>query len=93
VYEGAEAVGAFLEEYWGAFEELSFALEEFLDFGAGVTLSVIRQDARPAGSAAHIQAREAHVTEWVGETVVRATVYVDIDEARAAAERLAGERR
>jgi hypothetical protein len=32
------------------------------------------------------------VTEWVEGRVVRVTVYIDIDQARAAAERLAGER-
>jgi hypothetical protein len=32
------------------------------------------------------------VTEWVEGRVVRVTVYIDIDEGRATAERLAEER-
>jgi hypothetical protein len=53
---------------------------------------VYRQHARPIGSTAPVQAREALVTEWVEGWAVRVTVYLDIDEARAAAERLAEER-
>jgi len=33
------------------------------------------------------------VTVWLGEKVVRSVAYADINEARAAAERLADERR
>jgi hypothetical protein len=40
-----------------------------------------------------VQAREAHVTEWQDGLAVRVTVYIDVDEARAAAERVAEERR
>jgi ketosteroid isomerase-like protein len=92
VYEGQAAVRAFIEGYWELFEELRFELEEFVDLGNGVTLSVNRQDARPVGSTGQVKAREAHVMEWVGGKVARVTVYIDIDEGRAEAERLAEER-
>jgi ketosteroid isomerase-like protein len=92
VYEGQAAIRAFITGYWNAFEDLRFELEEVLDLGNGVTFSVNRQRARPVGSTAHIEAREAHVTEWAEGAVVRVTVYNDIDEARAAAERLAESR-
>jgi ketosteroid isomerase-like protein len=92
VYEGQEAVGAFVEGYWGLFDELRFELEEVVDLGNGVTFSVNRQHARPVGSTALVQTREAHVTEWAEGKVKRVTVYIDVDEARAAAERLAEER-
>src|SRR5213080_4581579 len=46
---------------------------------------------RPIGSGGEVQLRYAAVTEWVGGMVVRDTNYTDIDEARAAAERLAEE--
>jgi hypothetical protein len=68
-------------------------LEEVGDLGDGVTFSVIRQDARPAGSASPVRTREAHVIEWVGATAARLTVYPDIEAGRAAAERLAEKRR
>jgi ketosteroid isomerase-like protein len=92
VYEGMAAIREFVEGYWEMFDELSSELEEFVDLGNGVTFAVNRQHAVPRGSSADVQAREAHVTEWTEGLAVRITVYIDIDEARAAAERLAGER-
>ena len=92
VYVGIAAIREFIEGYWKAFEELRFELEEFVDLGNGVTFGVNRHHARLVGSTAPIQAREAQVTEWNDGLVVRITVYIDIDEARAAAERLAEER-
>jgi ketosteroid isomerase-like protein len=88
VYMGPAAIRAFIQDYWDAFEDLKFELEEVLDLGNGVTLSVVRQDARPTGSTGHVRTREAHVIEWIAGTIVRVTVYTDIDEARAAAQRL-----
>jgi ketosteroid isomerase-like protein len=92
VYEGLEAIREFIEGYWETFDELSFELEEFVDCGNGVTFAVNRQHALPSGGSAQVKAREAHVTEWKDGLAVRITVYIDIDEARAAAERLAKER-
>jgi ketosteroid isomerase-like protein len=92
VYKGVPAIRDFIEGYWNAFEDLRFELEEFDDLGNGVTFAVNRQHARPVGSTAPVQAREAHVTEWVDGLVVRITVYININEAHTAAERLAEER-
>jgi ketosteroid isomerase-like protein len=92
VYAGRAAIRAFLREWWDAFDELHATLEEVVDLGNGVTFSVVRQDARPAGSASAVRTREAHVIEWVGAVASRLTVYTDIDEGRAAAERLAQQR-
>src|SRR5215471_15803850 len=92
VYEGIAAIREFVEGYWETFDELSFELEEFVDLGNGVTFAVNRQHAVPRGSSAGVQAREAHVTEWKDGLAMRITVYSDIDEARAVAERLAGQR-
>jgi ketosteroid isomerase-like protein len=93
VYEGMAAIREFVEGYWEIFDELSFELAEFLDLGNGVTFGVNRQHAVPSGSTAHVQVWEAHVTEWEDGLAVRITVYTDLDEGRAAAERLAKERR
>jgi ketosteroid isomerase-like protein len=91
-YTGQAAIRAFLREWWNAFEELHATLEEALDLGGGVTFSVVRQDARPAGSAGSVSTREAHVAEWRAGVAVRVTVYTDLEQGRAAAERLAEER-
>jgi ketosteroid isomerase-like protein len=92
VYEGMAAIREFVEGYWEMFDELSFELEEFVELGSGVTFAVNRQHAVPRGSSADVQAREAQVTEWHDGLAVRITVYIDTNDARAAAERLAGER-
>jgi ketosteroid isomerase-like protein len=92
VYEGTEAMRVLIKDYWDAFEDLTFELEELLDLGGGVTFHVVRQHARPVGSSEYVENHEAHVSEWTDGKITRVTVYLDADEARAAAERLAEER-
>jgi ketosteroid isomerase-like protein len=92
VYEGHTAIGVFLKGYWDCFDELRFELEEAVDLGNGVSFLVNRQLARPVGSSAQVETREAHVIEWTDDMVVRLTVYNDIEKGRAAAQRLAKSR-
>jgi ketosteroid isomerase-like protein len=93
VYEGPVAIRAFIQEWWDAFEDLRFELEEVLDLGNGVTFSVVGQEGRPAGSTGYVRTLQASVVEWVGGGMAaRVTVYTDIDEGREAAERLAESR-
>jgi hypothetical protein len=93
VYEGPAAIRGFIVEWWDAFAELALEPEEVLDLGHGIVLMVVCQSARPANSTSPVQRHEAYVLEWVENMVRRTTVYTDIDEACAAAERLAEERR
>jgi ketosteroid isomerase-like protein len=94
--DGAAEIRERLEEWFGAFDELEFELEEVLDLGNGVTLTVVNQRARPAGSSSsgggYMQRQEAYVGVWEQGMATHARTYLDIDEARAAAERLARER-
>jgi ketosteroid isomerase-like protein len=93
--DGSAAIRERLEEWFGAFDELEFEPEETLDLGNGVTLTVVNQRARPAGSsssAGYIERQEALIGVWHEGMVTRATTFLDIDEARAAAERLAKQR-
>jgi uncharacterized protein (TIGR02246 family) len=90
-YEGRAAIRSLLEEWFGTYEELEFGLEEVRDLGNGVVFAVVVQNGRPAGSAGQLRAREGWVFIWVRGLIARLTTY-DIDEARAAAERLAQER-
>ena len=71
---------------------LALSAEELLDLGNGVTFSVIHNRGRPVGSTAEAQQRLAWVATWQEYKITRVEIYVDIDEARAAAERLAEER-
>jgi ketosteroid isomerase-like protein len=92
VMEGAQAIRAFLEEWTSAYEEFRIDIEEILELGAGVTFAVLVQSGRPVGSTERIRYRFAQLATWVDGVVARIAGYNDIDQARAAAERLAQER-
>ena len=92
VFEGEAAIRAFVEGWFGMYEELEFKLEEVHDLGKGVVLAIVLQEARPAGIAGHVEQREGWVYVWEGDLIARLSIY-DIDAARAAAERLAEARR
>jgi ketosteroid isomerase-like protein len=91
-FEGVAAIRGFFEDFSGAYDEWRVEPEEILDLGNGVTFSVAHQQGRPLGSSGHVQMRFASVGLSADGAVVRLTLYTDIDEARAAAERLAQER-
>ena len=86
------AIRSFIEDWLANYEEFAATLEEVRDLGNGVTFSVIRQQGRLVGSSGHVQLRHAAVDVWVDGVIARAITGPDIDEARAAAERLAEER-
>ena len=91
-FEGLAAILAFVKEYWSMWEEHHHYAEEVADLGHGVGYAVVREDGRMKGSDAPVEARGAWVSISDGDKVVRLTSYTDIDQARAAAERLAEER-
>ncbi len=92
VYEGRAAVRSFFEDWMGAYGDFAFDVEEIRDLGNGVTFAVIVQTGRPVGSIGEARVRYGAVTQRADGLIVRVTNYPDIDEARAAAERLAEER-
>jgi ketosteroid isomerase-like protein len=53
---------------------------------------VLVQKGRPVRSSGEVQLRYGTVSVWEDGKIARITNYTDIDEARAAAERLAQER-
>jgi hypothetical protein len=95
VLNGSTAICGRVTEWLGAFDELEFELEEILDLGNGVTFTVVNQRGRPAGtssSGGYIQRQEAFIAIWHEDAIRQATTFLDIEEARSAANRLAGER-
>ena len=92
VYEGLAAIRDMWEDWVGSYEDWEAKPTEMLDLGNGVTLAVVTQTGRPAGSSGEVRLRYAAVAVWVDSAAMRITNYGDIDEARAAAERLAKER-
>jgi ketosteroid isomerase-like protein len=91
-FEGRAAIRSFWEDWIEAYENFEIEPEEIVDLGNGVVLIALLQTARLAGSSSDVLLREAWVGSWVDGAVARLTTYRDIDEARAAAERLAEER-
>jgi ketosteroid isomerase-like protein len=87
--EGLPAVRAFVKEYWLMWEDHHHYAEEIVDLGHGVGYAVVREDGRMKGSDGRVQATNAWVSVWVEGRIVRTTPFTDIDEGRAAAERLA----
>ena len=91
-FEGRTAIRGFWEDMTAAYEEFEWRSEEILDLGNGATFVVDRASGRPVGSTGWVELRLAIVAVWEEGLIVRGTTYTDIDEARAAAERLAEER-
>jgi ketosteroid isomerase-like protein len=89
VFEGQAAVRGFFEDWSGAYADIQWEAEEIRDLGSGLTFAVILQTGRGVGSSGSVQLRYAAVAEWSDGLIVRNTTCNDIDEARAAAERLA----
>ena len=91
-FEGAAAVRGFFEDWWGTWGDHLVEVEKIVGLGHGVVYSPFREDGRLVGSDAHVEHRRGMVFLWVQDMIERQTVYLEIDEARAAAERLAEER-
>jgi ketosteroid isomerase-like protein len=91
-FEGVAAIREFGEDMVGAYERFDAQIEENLDLGNGIGLAVVKQKGHPAGSSFEARMRYAAVSAWVEDLLVRITMYTDVDEACAAAERLAQER-
>jgi ketosteroid isomerase-like protein len=93
IFEGVAACRGFLDDYFGSFEELEWEMGETLVLDNGVLLAVVSQHARPVGVAAQVHTREGWVLGFSADGLMQSiSTYDDIDQARAAAERLADER-
>jgi ketosteroid isomerase-like protein len=91
-FEGRAAVRDLLEDMLKPYEEVHVEIEEVIDLGIGVTFLVYVLKGRPVGSIAEVRLRFASVVIWSEGLIERQTNYMNIDEGRAAAERLAEER-
>ena len=91
-YEGADAISAFVKEWIGAYDEWEAVMAEVLELDNGVVFTVNQQVARPTGSSGNVRLHDAYVFICENSRIVLWTAYQDIDEAHAAAERLAEER-
>jgi ketosteroid isomerase-like protein len=89
---GTSGVRRFWEEWAGMFDDFTIKVETVADLGNGVVYAVYRSEGRPAGSTGVVTERTALIYEWMDGVIVRVMVRADMNDARAAAERLAEER-
>ncbi len=89
---GHAAIRKLMEEYAAAFGDFETAIEEARDLGNDVTFHAIVERGRPHGGSGFLERRYGFVATWRDGRIARAQNYLDLDEARAAAERLAAER-
>ena len=90
LYEDRAAIRASFGDWFGSFAELRFEVEEFVVLDDGVVLAVVTQEGRPVGVDGQVHQREGWAISWSADgLLVRLTTNTDIDEVRAAAERLA----
>ncbi|HTY98149.1 MAG TPA: nuclear transport factor 2 family protein [Solirubrobacteraceae bacterium] len=90
---GRERLRDYQAEWRTTYGEISIAAEEIVDMGNGVVFGVYRQTARPIETDGYVTQQEAMIG-LIGEGLVsRLIIYPqsELAEARAAAERLAGE--
>ena len=94
VVEGRAAIRGFLDDWFGSFAELRMEVEELVVLDDGVVLAVVKQEGRPVGVDGQVHQREGWAICWSADgLLVRLSTHTDIDEAHAAAERLAESRR
>lgn len=87
-----QAIRDFWMEWYAPYEDVRIEMLETVDLGNGVVMAVIRQSGRLGEAPSRIQQDAVLVYEWSQGLIERVTTYVDPDEARAAAVRLAEER-
>ena len=93
VFAGRQAIRGFYEDWSAAYEDSVVEIEEFRDLGSGVVYSVLLQSGRVRGSSGVLQMRYVVAAIWTNVLVKQAMVFTDVHAGRAAAERLAHERR
>jgi ketosteroid isomerase-like protein len=93
-FDRRQAIRGFLADWIGSFDDLTMEADEIVGFRNAVVLTVYHQKGRPRGGSNYVRVRSAVVAEWLDGMIARSTIYTEaeIDEARAAAERLADNR-
>jgi ketosteroid isomerase-like protein len=93
-FEGRAAIRRFLGDWLSSYQETEDEMQETIDRGNGIVFARVRETGRPSGSPdqSRVHAVYGFVFVWTDGKVARVTVYTDVDEARAAAERLAESR-
>jgi limonene-1,2-epoxide hydrolase len=92
IFKGRQAIRGFYEDWLAPYSDFKVELDEWRDLGNGVTFHVLRHRGQLAPGTGWVELRRGYVSTWGHEFIERSASYPEIDEARAAAERLAQER-
>ena len=90
-FVGVAAIRSFQNDWLATFEELTVDVPDVVDMGNGVIYCICVLTGRFAGGG-EVHQRWASVNTFVDGLYARVEAYLNPDEARAAAERLAQER-
>ncbi len=91
-FEGAPEIREFLERWSSAYEAFDVQAESIIDFGSGVVLCSLTNTRPAIDGVSEPGLRFALVIVWAEGVIRSVRGDEDLDEARAAAERLAEER-
>jgi ketosteroid isomerase-like protein len=91
-FEGAAPIRRYYEDAASSLDDFHVETQEIIDLGNGVTFAVVLITGHPVGSSGEVEIRYGSVTSWTEAVIERLTSYMDIDQARAAAEQLAESR-
>jgi len=91
-FEGASAIRSLYEEMTTPYRDFTSQLDAVNDLGNGIGFAVVTVAGHPVGSTGEVRLHYGSVVVLADGVIVQQTNYMDIDEARAAAERLAAER-
>ena len=88
-HAGLDAIGHFLEDWFGTLDDYEVQVEEIHGLGGGVVQAVVEQIAHRAGVRGVLVMRSAPVFVWGPDArIAQLTLYRDTEEARARAEGL-----
>jgi hypothetical protein len=93
VLRGHDAIRRFLRGWLGSYEAFDFTVEDARNLGAGVAWAVVLPRGRPTGSERVEVRRYGNCAVSEDGAIQRMVFSIDTDAGRAAAERLAEERR
>jgi ketosteroid isomerase-like protein len=84
-FAGHDGMRRFLGEWRGAFEELTFEIEEAIAAPDGGVLALVHQSGRAREGGVLVEVRDAHLWSVAGGVATRLDLFLDRDAARRAA--------
>jgi len=91
-FDGAPAIRRLYEDMATPYGDVRGEIDELVNLGNGVTFAIVTVVGHPTGSTGEVRFHYAAAVVVTDGRIARQTNFIDIDEARAVAARLADER-